>query len=57
MLSSILAPLTEGVKGHWPPGGVASALALWYEAVARLRGQLLHWVEKQSKHISVSSHT
>ncbi|MQL80737.1 hypothetical protein Taro_013196 [Colocasia esculenta] len=53
MLSSILAPLAEGGKNHWPPSGVESALTLWYEAVARIRGQLMHWMEKQSKHISV----
>lgn len=55
MLSSILAPLAEGGKNHWPPVGVDSALALWYEAVARIRGQLMHWMEKQTKHIAVSS--
>ncbi|XP_065026588.1 uncharacterized protein LOC104000586 isoform X1 [Musa acuminata AAA Group] len=53
MLSSILAPLAESGKGHWPPLGVESALALWYEAVARIRGQLMHWMEKQNKHITV----
>ncbi|KAG6485279.1 hypothetical protein ZIOFF_053813 [Zingiber officinale] len=53
MLSSILAPLAEGGKNHWPPVGVDSALALWYEAVARIRGQLMHWMEKQTKHIAV----
>ncbi|WOL05340.1 hypothetical protein Cni_G14068 [Canna indica] len=53
MLSSILAPLAEGGKSHWPPLGVDSALALWYEAVARIRGQLMHWMDKQNKHIAV----
>ncbi|XP_020587896.1 cell morphogenesis protein PAG1 isoform X2 [Phalaenopsis equestris] len=53
MLSSILAPLAEGGKNHWPPSGVDSALTLWYEAVTRIRGQLMHWMEKQSKHITV----
>ncbi|XP_064993681.1 uncharacterized protein LOC135629734 isoform X2 [Musa acuminata AAA Group] len=53
MLSSILAPLAEGGKSHWPPLGVDSALALWYEAVARIRGKLMHWMEKQNKHIAV----
>ncbi|KAF6150040.1 hypothetical protein GIB67_002822 [Kingdonia uniflora] len=53
MLSSILAPLAEGGKSHWPPSGVGSALTLWYEAVARIRGQLMHWMDKQSKHIAV----
>lgn len=55
MLSSILAPLAEGGKNHWPPLGVDPALTLWYEAVARIRGHLMHWMEKQSKHIAVSS--
>lgn len=53
MLSSILAPLTEGAKGFWPPLGVDSALTLWYEAVARIRVQLMHWMDKQSKHVPV----
>ncbi|KAL0919790.1 hypothetical protein M5K25_011908 [Dendrobium thyrsiflorum] len=53
MLSSILAPLTEGGKNEWPPSGVDPALTLWYEAVTRIRGQLMHWMEKQSKHITV----
>ncbi|RZC73804.1 hypothetical protein C5167_049284 [Papaver somniferum] len=49
----ILAPLADGGKNQWPPSGVDPALSLWYEAVARIRGQLMHWIEKQSKHISV----
>eukprot|EP01018_Ginkgo_biloba_P009953 Gb_24208 [translate_table: standard] len=53
MLSSILAPLADGGKGHWPPSGVEPALTLWYDAVARIRVQLMHWMEKQSKHIIV----
>ncbi|KAH7669286.1 Cell morphogenesis protein C-terminal [Dioscorea alata] len=53
MLSSILAPLAEGGKLNWPPIGVDPALTLWYDAVARIRGQLMHWMDKQSKHISV----
>ncbi|CAA6655790.1 unnamed protein product [Spirodela intermedia] len=53
MLSSILAPLAEGGKNHWPPSCGDSALTLWYEAVAQIRGQLMHWMDKQSKHISV----
>lgn len=53
MLSSILAPLTECGKGFWPPLGVESALMLWYEAVARIRVQLMHWMDKQSKHVPV----
>ncbi|XP_073115620.1 uncharacterized protein [Elaeis guineensis] len=53
MLSSILAPLAEGGKNHWPPLGVDPALTLWYEAVARIRGHLMHWMDKQSKHIAV----
>ncbi|XXG72020.1 hypothetical protein AAC387_Pa07g1207 [Persea americana] len=53
MLSSILAPLADGGKSQWPPLGVDSALTLWYEAVARIRGQLMHWMDKQSKHIAV----
>lgn len=54
MVSSILAPLADGGKSQWPPLGVDSALTLWYEAVARIRGQLMHWMDKQSKHIAVS---
>lgn len=54
MLSNILAPLADGGKGHWPPFGVEPALSFWYEAVARIRGQLMHWMDKQSKHIAVS---
>lgn len=53
MLSSILAPLADGGKSQWPPLGVDPALTLWYEAVARIRGQLMHWMDKQSKHIAV----
>ncbi|XP_068646926.1 uncharacterized protein [Aristolochia californica] len=53
MLSSILAPLADGGKTQWPPIGVDSALTLWYDAVARIRLQLTHWMEKQSKHITV----
>ncbi|XP_042508982.1 protein furry homolog-like isoform X1 [Macadamia integrifolia] len=53
MLSSILAPLADGVKGQWPPSGVDRALTLWYEAVARIRVQLMHGMEKQSKHVAV----
>ncbi|XP_078448512.1 ARM repeat superfamily protein isoform X2 [Wolffia australiana] len=53
VLSSILAPLAEGGKNSWPPSCGDSALTLWYEAVAQIRGQLMHWMEKQSKHISV----
>ncbi|XP_078160934.1 ARM repeat superfamily protein isoform X3 [Carex rostrata] len=51
MLSSILAPLAEGGKNSWPPVGVDPALSLWYDAVGRIRGQLIHWIDKQSKHI------
>ncbi|KAK2968614.1 hypothetical protein RJ640_028261 [Escallonia rubra] len=54
MLSNILAPLADGGKGHWPPSGVDPALTLWYEAVARIRLQLMHWMDKQSKHIAVA---
>ncbi|KAJ7549297.1 hypothetical protein O6H91_07G048400 [Diphasiastrum complanatum] len=53
MLSSILAPLAEGNKGQWPPSGVDHALSLWYEAVFRIQSQLMHWMEKQSKHVVV----
>ncbi|CAN6481832.1 unnamed protein product [Victoria cruziana] len=53
MLSSILAPLADGGKSHWPPTGVDPALMLWYEAIARIRSLLMHWMEKQSKHIAV----
>ncbi|PHU27457.1 hypothetical protein BC332_05789 [Capsicum chinense] len=51
MLSNILAPLADGRKGQWPPSSVDPALTLWYEAVARIRIQLMHWMDKQSKHI------
>ncbi|KAK4798256.1 hypothetical protein SAY86_030582 [Trapa natans] len=53
MLSNILAPLADGGKNQWPPTGVEPALTLWYDAVGRMRGILLHWMEKQSKHIAV----
>ncbi|CAJ1947246.1 unnamed protein product [Sphenostylis stenocarpa] len=53
MLSNILAPLADGGKSQWPPSGVEPALALWYEAVGRIRVQLMHWMDKQSKHIAV----
>ncbi|XP_037497931.1 protein furry homolog [Jatropha curcas] len=53
MLSNILAPLADGGKSHWPPSGVDNALTLWYEAVGRIRVQLIHWMDKQSKHIAV----
>ncbi|KAI4352336.1 hypothetical protein L6164_006599 [Bauhinia variegata] len=53
MLSNILAPLADGGKSLWPPSGVEPALTLWYEAVGRIRVQLLHWIDKQSKHIAV----
>lgn len=54
MLSNILAPLADGGKGQWPPSGVEPALTLWYEATARIRVQLMHWMDKQNKHIAVS---
>lgn len=54
MLSNILAPLADSGKGHWPPSGVEPALNLWYEALARIRMQLHHWMDRQSKHIAVS---
>ncbi|KAG8384559.1 hypothetical protein BUALT_Bualt04G0130400 [Buddleja alternifolia] len=61
MLSNILAPLADGGKskladggkGQWPPSGVEPAVILWYDAVSRIRGQLMHWMDKQSKHIAV----
>ncbi|XP_050229807.1 uncharacterized protein LOC126678934 isoform X2 [Mercurialis annua] len=53
MLSNILAPLADGGKSQWPPSGVDNAVTLWYEAVGRIRGQLITWMDKQSKHISV----
>lgn len=55
MLSNILAPLADGGKNQWPPTGVEPALTLWYEAVGRIRENLLHWMDKQSKHIAVSA--
>ncbi|KAL3643848.1 hypothetical protein CASFOL_011780 [Castilleja foliolosa] len=51
MLSNILAPIADGGKAQWPPSGVEPALTFWYEAVARIRGQLMYWMDKQSKHI------
>lgn len=54
MLSNILAPLVDDNKCHWPPSGVQRALTVWYEAVARVRMQIVHWADKQSKHIPVS---
>lgn len=42
MMSNILAPLEDGGKGNWPPPGVHPALNLWYEAVARIKVQLMH---------------
>ncbi|XP_042060292.1 protein furry homolog-like [Salvia splendens] len=53
MLSNILAPLADGGKSQWPPTGVEPALTFWYDAVARIRVQLMHWMDKQSKHIAV----
>ncbi|KAH0664612.1 hypothetical protein KY290_030518 [Solanum tuberosum] len=53
MLSNILAPLADSGKGQWPPSFIDPALTLWYEAVARIRVQLMHWMDKQSKHIAV----
>ncbi|XP_024526381.1 cell morphogenesis protein PAG1 isoform X1 [Selaginella moellendorffii] len=53
MLSSVLAPLTDGGSGQWPPAGVDQALTLWYDAVLRIRNQLMHWMERQSKHVNV----
>ncbi|KAB1211399.1 Protein furry homolog-like [Morella rubra] len=53
MLSNILAPLADGGKSQWPPTGVEAALSLWYDAVGRIRLQLIPWMEKQSKHIAV----
>ncbi|KAF2562010.1 hypothetical protein F2Q70_00014364, partial [Brassica cretica] len=53
MLSNILAPLSDGGKSQWPPSVVEPALTLWYEAVGRIRVQLIHWMEKQSKHLGV----
>lgn len=55
MLSNILAPLADGAKSQWPPLGVEPALTLWFEAVGRIRLQLMHWMERQSKHIAVCS--
>ncbi|KAL2904779.1 Cell morphogenesis protein PAG1 [Bienertia sinuspersici] len=53
MLTNILAPLADGGRNQWPPSGLEPALNLWYEAVGRIRGQLIHWMDKQSKHIAV----
>ncbi|PPD66437.1 hypothetical protein GOBAR_DD36686 [Gossypium barbadense] len=53
MLSNILAPLADGGKNQWPPTGVDLAITLWYEAVGRIRENLMHWMDKQSKHIGV----
>nr|GEZ90183.1 protein furry homolog-like [Tanacetum cinerariifolium] len=53
MLSNILAPLADGRKGNWPPLGVDPSLNLWSQVVARIRVQLMHWRDKQSKHIAL----
>lgn len=53
MLFSILATVADTGKGQWPPSGVDTALSFWYDAVLRFRTQLMHWMEKQSKHIIV----
>ena len=53
MLSSILAPLAECGKIDWPSSRGNSALTIWYEAVAEIRVQLMQWMDKQSKHITV----
>jgi len=53
MLSNILAPLSDGGKSQWPPSVAEPALTLWYEAVGRIRVQLIQWMEKQSKHLGV----
>jgi hypothetical protein len=29
-------------------------LSLWYDAVTRIRVQLMYWMDKQSKHVAVS---
>ncbi|KAL3636527.1 hypothetical protein CASFOL_018826 [Castilleja foliolosa] len=55
MLSNILAPLADGGKAQWPPSGVEPVLTFWYEAVARIRGHLMQWMDKQSKHIAVDN--
>ncbi|GKA56313.1 furry homolog-like protein, partial [Tanacetum coccineum] len=54
MLTNILVPLANGRKGNWPPPGVDPSLNMWFEVVARIRVQLMHWRDKQSKHIAVS---
>ena len=54
MLFSILAPVADAEKGQWPPSGVDAMLSMWYEAAFHLHAQLMHWMEKQSKHIIVS---
>ena len=54
MLSNILAPLADSGKSQWPPSGVEPALTFWNEAVGRIRVMLMHWMDKQSKHIAVS---
>lgn len=53
MLFSILAPVADAGKGQWPPSGVDKDLDFWYDAVRRIRIQLMNWMEKQSKHIIV----
>lgn len=54
MLSNILALLADDGKSQWPPSGVEPALTFWYEAVGRIRNQLMQWMDKQSKHIAVT---
>nr|XP_043633528.1 protein furry homolog-like [Erigeron canadensis] len=51
MLSNILAQIADGEKVQWPPPGVQRALTAWYEAIGRVRMQIVHWADKQSKHI------
>ncbi|XP_047316746.1 protein furry homolog-like isoform X2 [Impatiens glandulifera] len=54
MLSNILAPLADSGKGQWPPSAAEHALSFWYETLSRIRMQLVHWMDKRSKHIAVA---
>ncbi|CAH8364627.1 unnamed protein product [Eruca vesicaria subsp. sativa] len=53
MLCNILSPLSDGGKSQWPPSVAEPALTLWYEAVGRIRLKLIHWMDKQNKHLGV----
>jgi hypothetical protein len=55
MLFNILASVADAGKGQWPPSGLDAILSMWYEATYHLHAQLMHWMERQSKHVVVST--